>query len=288
MVKKIEEGNRSEETKGAGKITVDGKDYSAEDVQNLINQGKAATEKTQKVAAVLSAAQKYGVDVDTYLAQAEGAFDVVSDLIQNKVIDEHGKLIQQKRDLGNSGNQKAEDDLASLLNLDKGGNLDNTSQLTGDAKLEAIISKALSPHMENINKLAERVSLVDKTQGDMIRLQLEEKVGEKFPNLSKSDISQVFGSAMADKSKSLWDHAEMLSKVRTGELSELRKKHAEEFGVNLEDFDANKMKEQEAGGGAGVLFKGKKFSFDPKKGDEDAISPKQAAIEYIEKATSGS
>jgi hypothetical protein len=285
-VKKIDESGQSEETNAAGKIEVNGKEYSKEDIQNILNQQKAATEKTQKVAAVLSAAQKYGVDVDTYLAQAEGAFDVVSNLIQNKVIDEHGKIIQARKELQVEDKVKGSEneDLAKLLNLSSG----ETGALGGEDKIAAIVAKALSPHLEGINKLAERVSAVDRTQGDMIRLQLEDKLSDKYPNLSKSDISQVFGSAMNDKSKSLWEHAEMLSKVRTAELGELRKKHAEEFGVNIDEFDANKMKEQEAGGGAGVLFQGKKFSFNAKPGDENVIDPKKASIEFIERTASGS
>ena len=148
--------------------------------------------------------------------------------------------------------------------------------------MEAIVAKVLGPQLDAMKALTEKVTAVDKTQGDMIRINLEEKVMGKFPNLKPNDVSQVFGKAMDDRSKSLWDHAEAASKAKASNISALREEHAKEFGVNLEKFDENKLKEQGAEGGAGALFKGKKFSFDPKKEDADAVSPRQAAMEFIE------
>ena len=284
-VKKIDESgssNDSGESNVAGKIKVGDKEFGASDIENLLNQQETATKKTQKVAAILSAAEKYGVDVDTYLQQAEGAFDVMSSLIQDKIIDERGNVIKKQVEPKKEEEPKGDEDLMKLFNLSG----DDTSPLKGADKIAAIVAKALEPQLGEVKKLAERVSAVDKTQGDMIRLNLEEKVMGKYPNLSRSDVSQVFGSAMADKSKSLWEHAEMLSKVRGAELGELRKKHAEEFGIDLEKFDENKIREQGAEGGAGSFFQGKKFSFNAK--GEDAINPKQAAIEFVEAQRKGS
>jgi len=281
-VNKIEESSQSqesEETKDAGKIEVDGKSYSTEDVQNLVKQGAAATQKTQEVAGILAAAEKYGVDVETYLGQAEGAFGVMSQLIADKVIDEQGNTIKkQVKPKPTDDKQDEEVDLDKLFNLTAG----DTKGLQGADKVAAIVAKALSPQLEAMEKLGERVAAVDKTQGDMIRLNLEEKVMSKFPNLKPNDVSQVFGSAMQDRSKSLWDHAETASKAKASDISALREEHAKEFGVDLTKFDENKIKEQEAGGGAGVLFKGKKFSFNPKRGDKESVTPLQAANEWIE------
>ena len=284
-VKQIDEGDKSgkdEGTNDAGKIEVDGRSYSVEDVQNLVKQGTSATEKTKEVAAIKAAAEKYGVDVDTYLGQAEGAFGVMSQLITDKVIDEKGNIIKVEVKKPADGGSEGETDLEKLFNL-SGGEQGN---LKGADKVAAIVAKALGPQLEEMKKLGDRVAAVDKTQGDMIRLNLEEKVTGKFPNLRPSDVSQVFGSAMNDRSKSLWEHAEIASKAKASDLSVLREEHAKEFGVNLEKFDENKLKEQEAGGGAGVLFKGKKFSFNAKHGDKDTISPAKAAAEYIESLVS--
>jgi len=285
-VEKIDEGGKSgEETNVAGKIEVEGKSYSAEDVQNLVKLGASATQKMQEVAGIKAAAEKYGVDTETYLGQAEGAFDVMSQLIANKVIDEKGNVIKIERkeeEAGASDKPGGETDLDKLFNLSSG----ETGKATGVEKIAAIVAKALEPQLEGIKKLGERVGTIDKTQGDMIRLNLEEKVMSKFPNLKATDVSQVFGSAMSDRSKSLWEHAEAASKVRATDLGSLREEHAKEFGVDLGKFDENKLKEQEAGGGAGVLFKGKKFSFNPKKGDKDTVTPAQAANEYIEAMSS--
>lgn len=284
-VQKINEGDHSDDgSKAAGKIQVDGKDYSVEDVQNIIKQGQSATQKAQEVAGVLAAAEKYGVDPETYIAQAEGAFGVMSQLIADKVIDEKGNILKAKTAETPTSEPGGDDDLAKLFNLSTG----NTSDLKGAEKVAAIVSKALGPQFEEIKKLGERVAAVDKTQADMIRLNLQEKVIGKFPALKPSDVSQVFGAAMNDRSKSLWEHAETFANAKTAELAEMRTAHAKEFGIDLTKFDENKLREQEAGGGAGVLFKGKKFSFDPKKGDTDSVSPGKAAMEYLETVRSRS
>lgn len=284
-VQKIDDGNHSDDgSKVAGKIQVDGKDYSVEDVQNIIKQGAAATQKAQEVAGVLAAAEKYGVDPETYIAQAEGAFGVMSQLIQDKVIDEKGNILKAAVEKPPAPEPGGDDDFMKLFNLSAG----NTSDLKGADKVAAIVAKALGPQFEEMKKLGERVAAVDKTQGDMIRLNLQEKVMSKFPALKPSDVSQVFGSAMNDRSKSLWEHAEVLSNAKTAELGEMRKTHAKEFGIDITKFDENKLKEQEAGGGAGVLYKGKKFSFDVKKGDPDAVNPLKASMEYLERARSSS
>ena len=285
MTVEIKESSQSpEETKGAGKIQVDGKDYSVEDVQNIIKQGQSATQKAQEVAGVLAAAQKYGVDPETYIAQAEGAFGVMSQLIADKVIDEKGNILKVKAQETKGDETGGDDDFMKLFNLPAG----DTKGLGGADKIAAIVSKALGPQFEEMKKLGERVAAVDKTQGDMIRLNLQEKVMTKFPVLKPSDVSQAFGSAMNDRSKSLWEHAEALANVKTAELSSIRSEHAKEFGIDVTKFDENKLKEQEAGGGAGVLYKGKKFSFDPKKGDADSVSPLKASMEFLERSRSSS
>jgi len=284
-VKINESGESDRETKVTGKIAVGDKEYSAEDVQNLINQQATATQKTQEVAAVLAAAQKYGVDPETYIAQAEGAFGVMNQLINDKIIDEKGNIIPVKAPVLPKKNKgEGDDELAKLFNLSGG----DTSGLKGADKVAAIVAKALGPQFDEIKKLGERVAAVDKTQGDMIRLNLQEKVMGKFPVLKPSDVSQVFGSAMNDRSKSLWEHAEALAGVKAAELSELRKTHAKEFGVDVSKFDENKLKEQGAGGGAGVLFKGKKFSFNARSDDGEKVDPAKASMEYLERVRSSS
>ena len=277
-VNKIEDSGKSDETNVAGKIEVDGKDYSVEDVQNLVKQGASATQKMQEVAGIKAAAEKYGVDVETYLGQAEGAFGVMSQLINDKVIDEQGNTIKKAGKEPTDTEPRGDVDFEKLFNLPAG----DTKGLAGIDKVAAIVAKALEPQLAGMKELGDKVAAVDKTQGDMIRLNLEEKVIGKFPNLKSDDVSRVFGSAMQDKSKSLWEHAETVSKAKASDVSSLREEHAKEFGINLGKFDENKLKEQEAGGGAGVLFKGKKFSFNAKHGDKDSVTPAKAAAEYIE------
>lgn len=288
MTVKIKKDSDSEENNVVYKVIIGDKEYTADDVQNLLDQQESATKKTQKVAAILSAAQKYGVDVETYLSQAEGAFDVLGRLIKAKVIDEKGNVVEKKEEPSASGKenpQPADDDLMKLFNIEPSG---DSKSLTGADKIAAIALKALEPTVGEIKKIAERVGAIDKTQSEMIRLQLQERILEKFPKLTANDVSQVFASAMNDKSKDLWQHADEKNKVKLAELDGIRKEHAKEFGVDLEKFDENKLKEQNADGGAGALFKGKTFSFNASEGDENVVDPSKAASEYIERSLASS
>jgi hypothetical protein len=257
-------------------IEIEGKVFKAEDVQNLINLQKSATEKLQSVSGITLAAQKYGVDVDTYLSQAEGAFSVMNGLIEQGVIDRKGN-VQQKKDDGGGG--KDVNDLENLFNKSGDGEGEKTP-LVGEEKIASIVAKALGPLMDGMKKMDTRLSGVDQTQSDLIRLRLQDQMREKHKNLSEDDVSRIFGQASQDSKRSLWDFASEFSQKKTEDTAKLRGEHAKEFGINLENFDENKLKQQSAEGGAGAFIEGKKFSFD--KRGEDVMTPLKAATAFIE------
>ena len=229
---------------------------SAEDVQNLIAQQASATQKSQSVAAVLQTAEKYGLSPEDLVQQADGAFAVMSDLIDKGIIDNKGAIIEKKVDPATTVIPK--DPVIPKDQTGLGSRLD-------------LIEKSLA-------MLPGRLDTIERDQTHMIRMDLQRSIQAKHSNLSDDDVSKLFGTAMNDKSKTIWQHAEGLSETKSAGVADLRKQHAKEFGVNLDDFDANKLIEKDAEGGAGAVFKGKKFSF--KKGEE-SVSPRQATKEFF-------
>jgi len=248
-------------------VDIDGEKVtkSAEDVTNLIAQQASATQKTQQVASVLQAAEKYGLSPEDLIQQADGAFAVMSDLIDRGIIDNQGKIIDK-------GTASAPDPLKPDPTIPA-----IPADQTGLAKRLDVIEKSLA-------LLPDRLNVIERDQTHMIRLDLQRNLQAKHDNLSEDDVSNLFSTAIKDKSKTIWQHAEDLSETKKVLVADLRKTHAEEFGVNLDEFDANKLLEGDAGGGAGTLFKGKKFSF--KKGD-NIVNPRKATQELFNKIHKG-
>jgi hypothetical protein len=252
--------NATKNTPASITVDIDGQPVtkSAEDIQNLIAQQASATQKTQQVAAILQTAEKYGLSPEDLVQQADGAFAVMSDLIEKGIIDNKGTIITKKADP--AAPIQADPNLASL-----------PRDQTGLATRLELIEKSLA-------MLPGRLDTIERDQTHMIRMDLQRSIQAKHSNLSDDDISKLFSTAMGDRSKTIWQHAEGLSKTRSAGAADLRKQHAAEFGIDLDEFDANKLNEKDAEGGAGAVFKGKKFSF--KKGDE-SVSPRQATMEFF-------
>ena len=264
---------------GEGTLTVGDKTYGVKDVENLIAMQKSATEKTQTVAEILGAAEKYKISPAEYLSQSEGAFAVISQLIDEGVIDQQGKLVKKTGSDEGQGTKSVEELIASLQGTAK---LDGQGEPTSEDKMLGVINKALKSFEDGISK---RLEGIENTQSDQIRLNVQDRLKLKHKDLTDDDVSKVFGLAMNDRKKSVWQHAEDVAKEREGRKADLRKGYAKEFGVNLEEFDRNKLKEQDAKGGASAIFPGKKFSFRNK--GEGFVDPGKAAGEFLEHASKG-
>jgi len=64
----------------------------------------------------------------------------------------------------------------------------------------------------------------------------------------------------------------------------LRQKHAEEFGINLGEFDKrNKQTDTDLKGGKAILGT-RKGSFSAKPGDKDTVTPREAAAAFLDGA----
>lgn len=230
----------------------------SEDVKNLLAQQASVTQKAQKIAAIEDAAKKYGLEPEDYVGHAEGAFASVTKLMELGLIDEKGEPIERK-------------EVTKPANV-----LVTPVSKTKDSSDDPVV-KAL----EQINQ---RIKGIEEDQTRMMRISLGKDIRAKFDNLSDEDVSKVLGTAMNDPKKSVWQHAEDASNAKKVGEGELEKAFAKKYGINLEEWNANKIREQTADGGASALVAGKKISFrKPSKGGENVVTPKEAMKEFLRK-----
>ncbi len=250
------------------------KTMSAEDVGNLYAQQAGATKATQTAAEVVAAAKKYNLSVEDYVSHAEGAFAIGAKLVEDGIIDEQGEIIEKKKPEPGKKITVAPKLDEQVAGLD--------AETIANLKTLGTVTKAL----EGVN---ERMGSLEEDQASLIRGNLQGALKTKHKELNDDDCSKIFGISMEDRKKSLWDHAKdfvVKKKVATGET---RATYAKEFGIeNLEEWDANKLKEQDTGGGAAMLVEGKKVMFGSRKArlgkkDADVVTPKAAMIEYMRK-----
>lgn len=256
---------------GAAVIELEGKQYTADDVKQLLGQVTSATQSNQIAAKLKSVAAKYDIDPEGYLGQAEGALGVISELIEKGIINEKGEIVQQM-------NEPRKDDKKGQDSLDDLFGKKQEPQSQGASNVEEIVAKAMAGITAKMDQLAE-------IQAGMIREDYGRKIKQSFPDLDDDDISRVFASYQRDRSIGLMDHAKKLAEKKGAFVSSLKEQLAKEWGVDLEKLEKEKsendINDAEGKGGAGVLFKGKKFSM--RQSGDDYVSPKEAAKEYFSK-----
>lgn len=279
MTEKGAQGDQTGDT-GDQKIKVGEKEYSAEDVANLVANVSTSTEKAQKVSQILDACAKYEMEPEEFLQQAIGGFTVINGLIQEGVIDTQGNLVKKE--------VKKEEKKG---NLDDLFNLDGKSQKApvGEEKIAAIVAKVLQPFTETLNK---GLGDVKDIQTSMIRNEYQKDIISKFPNLDAEDVSKVFGIAMQDRSKDIWAVAEAASKNKVEKLEALNKEFAKSHGLDYDKLiaeqDENKLNEQDAKGGAASLAKDRKITFrHQKQGEKGFVTPLELTKEYFRNVDGG-
>lgn len=255
-------GDKGNKDEGGGKLVVkvgeEEKTFTAEDVTNLLNQQASATQQTQKVAALIDAAAKYSVDPEQYVQHAEGAFATMSSLVDAGVIDQQGNVIEKK----------------------------TVEPPFGDAPPKVKVDPAqaaLATIQETLGTIAKRIERVEEDTNRTTQIELERTIQGKHPELDSGDVSRLLGIAMKAPEKGLWQHAEEMVGRKKEWKENIRKDYAKEFNVNLDEFDANKLREQGSDGGAAVVLGGRKLSFNAKKSDPNTITPRQAMAEFLEK-----
>lgn len=249
------------------KVGEEDKTITSADVQELMAKHTGLQKKVEGLANFEKILDRYGVDTDTYIKHSEGAIAIASKLIEEGIIDAQGRLVQKKE----APPQKESPSFYAKKDQ------------SSDEKVDEIAAKALGP-------LADKIRKIEETQARLVEWDMRNRLAKKHPDLSEEDMDGVFDTAFRDRTKTLSQHAEAFSQSRGQRLAELRKQHAKEFGVNLEEFDKkradDKDRKEKGIDDLSYLVQDKKLSFDT-SGDGKKISPKQAAVEFFKRNLGG-
>jgi len=261
---------------GAKSVELDGRVYGAEEVKALIEAQAKGTQAMQTLAKVTAVAEKYGLDPEGLVQQAEGSFAAVSRLIDEGLIDQEGNIIKP----GAQKSAKTNDPLAALLGT---GNPQENGQLPLKGPDKAILD-ALQGIKSQTQEAHERMKKLEADNASLTRHILKGEIKAAHPDLTDEDVSRVFGLAQADGSKGLLEHAAALAETKKEQAKSAEVAFAKKYGIDLEAFQkANAQNDKGPEGGSSIL-KGRKVSFKAKPGDPNVVTPQQAAAEFLDKA----
>jgi hypothetical protein len=241
---------------------------------DLANKLAAAEGNVGKLKVVQDFMGKIGLDPDELIANADGAFTLISKLVEDGIIDPSGKVLVKKGTQMEPQAKKDGDlDLDALMKDSKG--------LTGEAKVAALVNKALESTLKPFAKTLDEITTV---QTGMLRSQWEQRIQKEYPNLSTDDVRKVFGEAAVKPKLGILEIAKEFSSAKSTSAAALRAVHAKEFGIDLKAFDENKLTEKGPEGGAAVMFQGKTFTLSKRReGLSGFTTPLKATKEYLKK-----
>lgn len=270
------DGSGGEGGKGDQVIKVGDKEYSADDVSNLIANTQTLTEKGEKLQPILDACARYDMDPAEFLDQATGGLSVISNLIQEGIIDAEGRVVK-------AAPKKKDDD--DDLNLDddlKG------KKKAAPRKGDEVILKAIEGMKGSVDDYGKKITRLENIQTTMIHDRYRERIQKKFPDLDDSDADRAIALATNEGKKDVFEYADDVSKAKASSVEKIEKAYATKHGLDydkLKETDENKLKEQEPAGGGAPRLKGKKIKFNASGKDE--VTPFEAASTYLEKQTGG-
>lgn len=269
MSLEIKPGEDKKEEEPSG-LKVGDKTYTPQDVEQILAQQNILQTSLSELDSVKQAVSRYGIDPQTFVINAEGAFSVMSKLLDEGVIDNQGNVIGKKEGVGKiEGGQGI-----------GGETFIPPKVATNNQGPDSVALAALEMLTQKLDAVSKTVESIDKTQSSIIRTNLEEKLRSKYPVLGPDDTSRVIATALRDRSKDVFTHAENFANAKTVELARLREEHAKEFGVDLKSFDENKIVDPGNDGGVSTMLKGRKISFRNIKGQE-TITPSQAIKDFM-------
>ena len=262
-----EQDNQSKPTVIDVEIDGEVKQFSAEDVKNLTAMQKSATDKFQKAAPAIKAAEALGFDsVEEFVEQSNMSLEAIHKLMQEGVIDPELNVVKKQE-------PNVEPDPF------------NQQQKPMD---EEVIMKAISRVVDE--KLSPQTSGMAKRVEQLERVLASKALKERHPSLSKEAIGEVFMRASRDSNKSFLEHGDDVATASLSFIQEIESKTeqkiADQLGITLDDL--NKRKEQSPEGGASAIIQNKKAKFvdrDKKWGKdkrEDGVaSPKEMMKEFM-------
>ena len=176
------------------------KTFTSEEIKGLAGKATEADRLNQQFAPFSKVLTQYGVSPEDYLRNSEGSFALVNQLIEAGVIDDQGNILKKE-----SGAPPKKED-SFKVDLTKSG---------GSKEIEVVLKA--------IKGIGDRLEQLEDGQSGIYRRNIENDVKGKHANLETEDITKLLAKAKADKSKSFWDHAEVMSKEKevVGKKAEL-------------------------------------------------------------------
>lgn len=255
--------------------------FSSDDVKTLIEKGSRVEKDLEGFSSIKKVLAQYdGISADEYVRNSEAAFAVANALIEKGVIDKEGNLIEKKvKDV-----KDPKGDEFSFKGLETG------------------LSKKIDTILKAMTGITQEIDLIKEGQSNIYRRNISRDIKSIHSNLDDDDVSKLLGIAQADKSKSFYDHAEVMSKDKTAregkqELS-IAKKVAGLFvkaGLLKGDLDVDKLDlsalEKQDVSELPPLHEGKKFMFKSRKRKlgssrkdlEDFITPATVMKESLDR-----
>jgi hypothetical protein len=227
---------------------------TAEDVKAMATKVAELEEARKKLEPFVQTLGRYGIDTEEYLRNSEASFVVMNQLIEKGVIDEQGNLVEKK------GGQQAAP-VPQVPNVDGSGKLPREMQVVLNA----------------LGKVTERLDTLEESQSVIYRRNLEADVQSKFSNLESEDVTKLLAKAKADRGKSLWEHAKVMSEEKEGRKAQEKTTLAKEvLGVlikagivpegklDLEKLDLSALAKKDSKNDP-PSYEGKKFLFSNRK-----------------------
>jgi len=237
--------------------------FTADDVKNLVGLQAQMTPKAQLVSEIEAKARALNLDPQQFVEQSVNAFGTLASLYEQGLIDDEGNFKAPKQTVQDPGERKP-----TVIPSASKSNL--SVEQIADQALEKV-----APHIKNLTE--ENLRL----RGDLnslARLRLEDDLTKRFPELSSEDVSKVLAISVRDKQRDLFQIAKGLQDSKVNEKAEIKKQIGKHYGIDFDTLDANRLL-QEKGGGASALVQGKAISF--RKGQKDAVDPRDAALQYL-------
>ena len=233
-------------------LDIDGKQIVLDEatLRDLVGKGEEYGRIKEGITPLLNLAAKYGVTDKEYLANAEASFALANALIEKGIIDQQGNIIEKTT--------------APSVTL-----MQKTTE-PGVGKANEVVLAAL-------NKLTERLETLESGQSSMWKRTLEQDVKAQYPNLDPEDVPGILAKSKSDKSKSFWDHAQVVSKEKETRRKESETSAAKEVvgalikagiipvgTLDVDKLDLSQLKEIDPSD-TSKSYVGKKFIFDARK-----------------------
>lgn len=266
MPDKASGGEKTETSStNATEIKIGDKVIPVKDIENLLSQQAAMTQESQKIAALRNTADKYGVSVEDYVRNAEGAIAITAKLMEDGTLDEHGNLVRGEV-------KKMDDTHVSPLNVQA-----QHTEVKADPRLDGLV-KAVD---ELSKKLVDR----DKDITSVMKLGLKRDIMTAHPELTDREALAVLDNLHQNPNKSVWDHAKEAVETKKLQERESEEVYAKKFGIDIDTWRKRNEQKTQGKEGASAIIGEKKLVFGSRArlhgGKEKIATPREAMVKFM-------